>query len=146
MAKKQKINEEVINFIQNNKEDLALRFPGLFLVFDGIEIINKFKTRGEAEQLTDGRDFIIWHFDPLPDLVVQKLLFDKEVAKKDRKKKQNRIRQRRFYRKNSKKILEKQAEKTKKDPEKKRNYDKNWYYRDHSRTLRLKKHQRLGFA
>lgn len=145
MAKKPIIAEDTVDYIRKNKEDLALRYPGLFLVFEGVEILAKFKTRVEALNFTKEKtEAIIWQFDPLPYLVAQRLMVDQVKAKKERAKGLARLRQKKYYEKNHKKILKKRAEKRQENPEKNRTLVKNWYYKNTKRTLAIKKCHRMG--
>lgn len=143
MQKKQKIDEKAVDYIRKNKEDLGLRYPGLFLVFQGENILKQCKTNDEALKFTREKGiilFVIWHFDPLPDRVGERVAYDKELAEKERARKLHAKRQRKYYQKNQEKILQKQAEKKEKNRERQR----RWYYKNKEATLLKKKQWKLG--
>ena len=69
MAKKQKIDEKAVDYISENKEVLGLKYPGLFLVFQGMEIQGKFKSKYEALDFAENEKmekFVVWYFEYLP--------------------------------------------------------------------------------
>lgn len=147
LMKKPIIDESAVDYIRQNKEALALRHPGLFLIFRGSEILGKFKTSGQANAWAVDQKlecYVIWRFDPLPDTVAAQLLHDEAEAKRARARELARLRQKKYYEKNKAKVLAQQ--KARKSAEQNRALVKAWYYADHQRTLAMKKCQRLGVA
>lgn len=140
------IAESTVDYIRTNKEELALRFPGLFLIFKGSEILGKFKKNWEAKAFIEKRGLegvIIWSFDPLPTQTGLRLMADKEGMKLTRAKALAAKRQKKFYKKNRARILAERKAKRNENPEKNRKAVKTCYYKNHKRTLAMKKAQSM---
>lgn len=147
MTKKPIIAEQTVDYIRANQQDLALRFPGLFLIFRGKKILKKFKRNDEARNYVMTHKLegvIIWGFDPLPIRTGLRLMADKEEMKKKRARELARLRQKRYYDKNRDKINAKRARKRKENPEQSRGWVRTWYYKDPKAAIAKKKAQAMA--